>query len=99
MTKPDSLSPNAKILHVDIDPAAISKTVTADIPIVGSVVSVIEEMLQQLQKSKDIVFENILSEYDSKRHFFNPNIRSPDLFRKKLKHRMKQYYSIIYKEK
>lgn len=51
------------------------------------------------QKSKDTVFESILSEYDSKRHFFNPNIRSPDLFRKKLKHRMKQYYSIIYKER
>ena len=27
------------------------------------------------QKSKDTVFESILSEYDSKRHFFNPNIR------------------------
>tara|TARA_B100000530_G_scaffold68680_1_gene40431 strand:- start:898 stop:1902 length:1005 start_codon:yes stop_codon:yes gene_type:complete len=44
--------PNAKILHVDIDPAAISKTVTADIPIVGSVIPVIEEMLQQFDKSK-----------------------------------------------
>ena len=29
--------PSAKILHVDIDPAAISKTVTADVPIVGAV--------------------------------------------------------------
>ncbi|MAO41549.1 MAG: acetolactate synthase 3 large subunit [Pseudohongiella sp.] len=38
--------PGAKILHVDIDPASISKTVAADVPIVGSVTSVLEEMLE-----------------------------------------------------
>ncbi len=47
--------PNSKILHVDIDPAAISKTVTADIPIVGSVNSVLEEMLQLLNSSKKTI--------------------------------------------
>ena len=47
--------PNAKILHVDIDPAAISKTVTADIPIVGSVNSVLEEMLQLFNSSKKTI--------------------------------------------
>lgn len=40
--------PDAKILHVDIDPAAISKTVAADVPIVGSVTSVLEEMIKQV---------------------------------------------------
>ena len=44
--------PDATILHVDIDPASISKTVTADVPIVGSVTAVLEEMLDQVQKSK-----------------------------------------------
>src|SRR5690606_960716 len=29
--------PNAKIIHIDIDPASISKTIKADIPIVGPV--------------------------------------------------------------
>ena len=43
--------PDATILHVDIDPAAISKTVTADVPIVGSVVPVLEEMMDQIDKS------------------------------------------------
>jgi len=37
--------PNAKIIHVDIDPASISKTIRADIPIVGPVDSVLREML------------------------------------------------------
>ncbi len=43
--------PGAKILHVDIDPASISKTVMADVPIVGSVTSVLEEMLELIRQS------------------------------------------------
>ena len=43
--------PEATILHVDIDPASISKTVAADIPIVGSVAPVIEDMLAELERS------------------------------------------------
>lgn len=37
--------PNAKVIHIDIDPASISKTIKADIPIVGPVDSVLNEML------------------------------------------------------
>ena len=43
--------PNATILHIDIDPASISKTVTADVPIVGAVAAVLEEMNDQIDKS------------------------------------------------
>lgn len=43
--------PGAKILHVDIDPASISKTVPADVPIVGSVTCVLEEMLELIKLS------------------------------------------------
>ncbi|MFC1578848.1 acetolactate synthase 3 large subunit [Pseudomonadota bacterium] len=42
--------PGAKIIHIDVDPTSISKTVAADIPIVGPVRSVLEEMLNQLQQ-------------------------------------------------
>ncbi|WP_339338020.1 acetolactate synthase 3 large subunit [uncultured Oceanicoccus sp.] len=41
--------PTAKIIHVDIDPASISKTVTADIPIVGPVDVVLKDMLAQVR--------------------------------------------------
>ncbi|MDX1491974.1 MAG: acetolactate synthase 3 large subunit [Pseudohongiellaceae bacterium] len=44
--------PGAKILHVDIDPASISKTVAADVPIVGSVTAVLEEMLELIKDSE-----------------------------------------------
>jgi acetolactate synthase I/II/III large subunit len=43
--------PGAKILHIDIDPASISKTVAADVPIVGSVTSVLEEMLELVRQA------------------------------------------------
>jgi acetolactate synthase-1/2/3 large subunit len=52
--------PDATILHVDIDPASISKTVTADVPIVGSVTSVLEEMLKQIESSKNKCDEQAL---------------------------------------
>ena len=36
--------PNAKIIHVDIDPSSISKCVQVDIPIVGNVDTVVDQM-------------------------------------------------------
>lgn len=42
--------PNAKIIHIDIDPASISKTIKADIPIVGPVDSVLSEMVAILKE-------------------------------------------------
>ncbi len=44
--------PDATILHVDIDPASISKTVTAHVPIVGPVVPVLREMLELVEAGK-----------------------------------------------
>jgi len=41
--------PNAKIIHIDIDPASISKTVKVDIAIVGSVKPVLTEMLKLIK--------------------------------------------------
>lgn len=37
--------PYAKIIHIDVDPASISKNVEVDVPIVGPVVPVLEEMI------------------------------------------------------
>lgn len=44
----DKFCPNAEIIHVDIDPSSIAKNVVVDIPIVGSVRSVLGEMLRSL---------------------------------------------------
>jgi acetolactate synthase-1/2/3 large subunit len=44
--------PDATILHIDIDPASISKTVTAHVPIVGPVAPVLKEMVDLVEASK-----------------------------------------------
>ncbi|PAU79583.1 acetolactate synthase 3 large subunit [Halovibrio salipaludis] len=49
----DKFCPGARIVHVDIDPASISKTVQADVPIVGPVDSVLEEMRSLVRESEE----------------------------------------------
>ncbi len=41
------------IIHIDIDPASISKRVKVDVPIVGNVREVLQELIRQLQASKE----------------------------------------------
>ena len=49
----DKFCPQAKIIHVDIDPASISKNVKVDIPIVGDVKHVLVDLLEELNSRKD----------------------------------------------
>jgi acetolactate synthase-1/2/3 large subunit len=44
--------PDAKIIHIDIDPSSISKNVPVDIPIVGSVPNVLEELTAAIKATK-----------------------------------------------
>ncbi len=44
----EKFCPTARIIHVDIDPASISKNVKVDVPIVGGVSSVLKDMLEAL---------------------------------------------------
>ncbi len=48
----EKFCPTATIIHVDIDPASISKNVKVDVPIVGPVDQVLKEMLAVLKESK-----------------------------------------------
>ncbi|MDO6461080.1 acetolactate synthase 3 large subunit [Granulosicoccaceae sp. 1_MG-2023] len=43
--------PHAKIIHIDIDPASISKNIRVDVPIVGDVKQVLEVMLQAVRQT------------------------------------------------
>lgn len=51
--KLDKYCPDAKIIHVDIDPCSISKNVRVDIPIVGDVKNVLNDMLENI-KDKEV---------------------------------------------
>ena len=46
---------NRTIIHIDIDPSSISKRVKVDVPIVGNVGEVLEELLKQLDSSKELL--------------------------------------------
>ena len=49
----EKFCPNATIVHVDIDPASISKNVKVDVPIVGCVKNVLKAMLNEI-KNNDV---------------------------------------------
>ena len=44
--------PTRKIIHIDIDPSSISKRVKVDVPIVGDVKDVVQELLSQLKAAE-----------------------------------------------
>jgi len=55
--------PNATIVHVDIDPATISKIVEAHVPVVGDVKDVLTEMLVQIKASSVKPDETALADW------------------------------------
>ena len=46
---PDKFCPEAKIIHIDIDPASIAKIIDVDIPIVGDVKAILSTMSKTLE--------------------------------------------------
>jgi acetolactate synthase-1/2/3 large subunit len=48
--KIDEFAPNAKIIHIDIDPSAISKNVPVDVPIVGDAKNVLKKLNEMARK-------------------------------------------------
>ncbi|MEM1046433.1 MAG: acetolactate synthase 3 large subunit [Pseudomonadota bacterium] len=59
----DAFSPNSKKIHIDIDPSSINKNVTADVPILGDVAYVLEEMVRIWRSTSPIVDTVALKEW------------------------------------
>lgn len=51
--KVDAFAPDAKVIHVDVDPAEISKVRFADIPIVGDAGAVLEQLIFAMEHLLD----------------------------------------------
>ncbi len=60
---PSKFCPSAKIIHIDVDPTSISKTVAIDIPIVGPCDAVLQEMIAQVENSDTQIDEAALAEW------------------------------------
>ncbi len=48
--KLDEFAPHAKIIHIDIDPSSISKSVNVDIPIVGDAKLILKDLNKEVKK-------------------------------------------------
>ncbi|MFZ0625328.1 MAG: biosynthetic-type acetolactate synthase large subunit [Acidimicrobiia bacterium] len=49
---PDAFAPDAKVIHIDVDPAEIGKVRVAEVPIVGDARSVLVDLLAALHKRR-----------------------------------------------
>ena len=59
----EKFCPNARIIHIDIDPASISKNVKVDIPIVGCVANVLQAMLKETRDNEYTPDKDALKEW------------------------------------
>jgi len=59
----DAFSPNSLKVHIDIDPSSINKTVKVDVPIVGDVAHVLEDMVRMWRTGSHQVDKDALGEW------------------------------------
>ena len=60
---PEKFCKNAKIIHIDIDPAEIGKNKKADIPIVGDVKNILVEINEKLKEKKNKEWNDQIKEW------------------------------------
>jgi len=48
--KLDAFAPDAKVIHIDVDPSSISKNIHAHLPIVGDVAEVLKQLLEEIAR-------------------------------------------------
>ncbi|MFH1519899.1 MAG: biosynthetic-type acetolactate synthase large subunit [Candidatus Omnitrophota bacterium] len=56
--KVDAFAPGAKIVHIDIDPTSISKTINVDVPIVGDAKNIVGQLTEEVDATKLADLEN-----------------------------------------
>lgn len=52
--------PNAKVIHIDVDPSAISKIIEADLPIVGDANTVLQQLLDMAEETHTAANNEVL---------------------------------------
>lgn len=50
--KLDAFAPGARVIHIDIDPAEIGKNRTPDVPIVGDVAEVLDDLIPEIERAQ-----------------------------------------------
>ncbi len=64
----DAFAPDAKVIHIDIDPSSISKNVKVDVPIVGDARQILRALISDIKKTPDIAAWTAYVESLKKKH-------------------------------
>jgi len=64
-----SFAPKAKILHLDIDPASISKNVRVDIPVVGDAKQILVELTEKVEHKERKKWVSTIAEWEKQHPF------------------------------
>jgi acetolactate synthase I/II/III large subunit len=62
-------APNASIIHIDIDPAAISKIIKVDIPVVGDAKNILASLVEKVKKREPDTWNAKIKEWMGERLF------------------------------
>ena len=61
-----TFAPNAKIIHIDIDPASISKNVRVDIPVVGDAKEILNALIKEVEYQERKAWFGKIAEWKKK---------------------------------
>jgi acetolactate synthase-1/2/3 large subunit len=64
-----TFAPNAKIIHIDIDPTSISKNVRVDIPVVGDAGEILKELAKEVERHERKKWFDKIAEWKKKHPF------------------------------
>jgi acetolactate synthase I/II/III large subunit len=64
--KVKTFAPNAKIVHIDIDPTSISKNVRVDIPVVGDAKHILTELIKEVEHRERAAWFKKIAEWKKK---------------------------------
>ncbi len=56
----DAFAPDAKVIHIDVDPSSISKNIHAHLPVVGDVGVVLKQLLEEISRKRGTQNEEAL---------------------------------------
>ena len=59
----DKFAPNAKVIHIDIDPAEIGKNVRVNLPIVGDVKLILEDLIPKINENANPIWSEQIKQW------------------------------------
>lgn len=62
----DTFAPSATVVHVDIDPASVSKNVHVDIPVIGDAKQILKELQNLVKEGKHAAWHKKIAEWRKK---------------------------------